>query len=90
MQRNKETTDFALYLMLSILVVFKMAALFLFFAFILSFYRIVLFCKSFKKIKPSARLYGICMHFVWMAYILIFMTLLCIGYSADKRKLNEI
>ena len=72
------------------LVVFKLPTLFLFFALAFTFYRVKLFCQTFRTIRFAAKLNGICMYLVWVAYIAAFTALLVISYLSQGRIMNKM
>ena len=81
--------EFALYLVLSVLIVFKNPTLFLSFALALALLRLKTFAKSFRNAKLGEKAYGICMHLVWVVYILSFATLLGLSYYAEGRSMDQ-
>ena len=74
-RRNKETCDYAFYIIMPFAVAFQNVIVFLSTAMALSCLRAIIFKKAFWEVDYLERIYGILIHSIWITYVSIFIIL---------------
>ena len=83
-EANVESSEYALYLVLPMIVAFNMPMLFIIVALLLVCLRVIVFIKNFRHLKIRARISGLIMNFVWASYIAGYTVLLYMNWKKEE------